>query len=136
MQYSGKENESMERSVDTQISKLVHLIQSKYLSTVHYYRPMDFGEKGQFFTLDVISDLAFGQSFGFLDQDTDVFDYIQISKSYLPVMIFLANVPPLAKLLQSRLFRGLAPNESDKLGFGAFIGWVCTPLYPPWDMWS
>ncbi|KAG4429416.1 hypothetical protein IFR05_015102 [Cadophora sp. M221] len=77
--YSGKENESMEGTIDKQIRNFVDLIERKYLSTSKEYRPMDLGQKGQFFTLDVISDLAFGQAFGYLKQDDDVFDYIKIT---------------------------------------------------------
>lgn len=120
--YSGKENESMESTIDKQISKLVELIETKYLSTASSYRPMDYAQKAQYFTLDVISDLAFGRAFGYLEQDDDVFEYIKITNSFIPIMLILANVPSLANLLHSRLFRGLLPSESDKLGFGAFIG--------------
>lgn len=112
----------MENSIDSQIASLVHLIETKYLSTSDNYRPMDFGEKASFFTLDVISELAFGQAFGYLENDNDVYDYLKITKTYIPIMMVVANVPSLADLLQSRLLRGLLPSESDKLGFGAFIG--------------
>lgn len=112
----------MESTIEAQIAKLVELIETKYLSTAGQYRPMDLAQKGQYFTLDVISNLAFGRAFGYLEQDDDVFDYIKITSSFIPVMLVLANVPSLANLLQSRFFRGLMPKESDKLGFGAFIG--------------
>ena len=112
----------METTFDTQIFKLVELIETKYLSTGRRYRPLNFAQKGQYFTLDVISALAFGKPFGYMEQDDDVFDYIKITDSLIPSMLVLANVPSLAKILQSRVFRGLMPKESDKLGFGAFIG--------------
>jgi hypothetical protein len=112
----------MEGSIDSQIAHLVHLIETKYLSTADNYRPMDFGEKASFFTLDVISELAFGQAFGYLDTDSDVYDYLKITKTYIPIMMVIGNLPSLADLLQSRYLRGLLPSESDKLGFGAFIG--------------
>ncbi len=112
----------MEMTIEAQISKLVGLIETKYLSAGGSYRPMDLAQKVQYFTLDVISNLAFGQAFGYLEQDDDVFDYIKITGSFIPIMLVLANVPSLAKLLQSPFFRGLMPKESDKLGFGAFIG--------------
>jgi hypothetical protein len=54
----------MEGTIDKQIAKLVALIERKYISSGKDYRPMDLGKKGQFFTLDVISDLAFGKAFG------------------------------------------------------------------------
>ena len=112
----------MEGSIDLLIAKLIHLIETKYISTSQSYRPIDFGEKASFFTLDVISELAFGQEFGYLDQDGDVFDYLKITKTFIPIMMVVANVPSLADLLHSPLLRGLLPSESDKLGFGAFIG--------------
>jgi hypothetical protein len=52
---------------------------------------MDLGQKGQFFTLDVISDLAFGKAFGYLEQDADVFDYIKIIEQYIPAMLIMAS---------------------------------------------
>ncbi|SPO06232.1 related to pisatin demethylase (cytochrome P450) [Cephalotrichum gorgonifer] len=120
--YSGKENHSMEATIDSQIANFIDLIERKYLSTGADYRPMDLGEKGQFFTLDVISDLAFGQAFGFLEKDADPFDYVKITKAFIPFMIVLCHSPYLARLLHSPPFKGLFPKGSDKLGFGAFIG--------------
>ncbi len=112
----------METTIDTEISNLVKLIEDKYLSSPDSYRPVDLAQKTQYFTLDVISHLAFGRAFGYLKTDDDVFDYIKITSSFIPIMLVLANIPALARLLQSPLFRGLLPKESDKLGFGAFIG--------------
>jgi hypothetical protein len=112
----------MEGSIDMQIAKLVNLIETKYLSTGSSYRPMDFAEKASYFTLDVISELAFGNAFGALEQNSDVYDYLKITKASLPAMMALADMPSLADVLHSRFFRGLMPSESDKLGFGALIG--------------
>ncbi|KAF2022501.1 cytochrome P450, partial [Setomelanomma holmii] len=84
--YSGKENESMEGSIDAQIAKLVQLVGTKYLSTTHDYRPMDFGEKASFLTLDVISELAFGQAFGYVENDADVYEYLKITETFIPIM--------------------------------------------------
>ncbi|KAH8898627.1 cytochrome P450 [Thozetella sp. PMI_491] len=120
--YSGKENESMERTVDAHIAVLISLLERKYLSTSQRYRPVDFAQKIQFFSLDVISDLAFGQPFGYMEQDDDVFDFIKITRSFFPVALVMANVPFVVTVLHSPLFRGLLPKASDKLGFGAFIG--------------
>ncbi|KNG49861.1 cytochrome p450 [Stemphylium lycopersici] len=120
--YSGKENAGMEDCVDEQIDAYIRLIERKFISTPEEYRPLNFAQKTQYFTLDVISALAFGKAFGYLEKDEDVYDYIKITESFLPIMLALGNLPWLANLLHSRLMRGLLPNESDKLGFGAFIG--------------
>ena len=119
--YSGKENESMEGTVDEQVAAFIDLIERKYISTASEYRPMDLALKTQYFTLDVISALAFGKPMGYLKQDVDLHDYIKITTTYVPVMMALSYVPWLANLLHSRLLRGVLPKESDKLGFGAFI---------------
>ncbi|KAK4183986.1 Pisatin demethylase [Podospora australis] len=120
--YSGKENLSMETTIETEIARLIDLIERKYISTSTTYRPMDFGQKAQYFTLDVISDLAFGQPLGYLEKDDDVYDYIKITTASIPAMLTLGCVPTLANLLQSRFLRFLLPKETDKIGFGAFIG--------------
>ncbi|KAK1760102.1 cytochrome P450 [Echria macrotheca] len=120
--YSGKENLSMESTIDTHIAKLVALLESKYLSSAGAYRPVDIALKIQFFTLDVISDLAFGRPFGYLDQDADVFDYIRITTGLIPALTVLSNVPSLARVVHSRVFRSGMPKATDKLGFGALIG--------------
>ncbi|KAL1801682.1 hypothetical protein ACET3X_002024 [Alternaria dauci] len=119
--YSGKENESMEGTVDQQVAAFIDLIDRKYVSSGAEYRPMDFALKAQYFTLDVISALAFGKPFGYLTHDEDLHDYIKITTAYIPFMVTLGSVPWLADILHSRLMRGLLPKESDKLGFGAFI---------------
>lgn len=111
----------MEKSIDTQIAALVQLIENRYLSTESNYHPLNFSEKASFFTLDVTSELAFGQAFEYLHADRDVYDYFKISKSLFPVMVLTANIPSLADILHSRWMRGLMPKASDKLGFGAFI---------------
>ena len=122
MQYSGKENHALEATIDSQVAKFIELIERKYISTSSDYHPMDLGEKGQFFTLDTISELAFGHAFGFMETDSDKYDYIKITKAFIPFVVFLCHATPLAALLHSRLFRGLFPKAGDKLGFGAFIG--------------
>ncbi|KAK4033209.1 cytochrome P450 [Parachaetomium inaequale] len=119
--YSGKENLSMEGSVETQIAKLIELIETKYLSTGQDYRPMDWGLKAQYFTLDVISDLAWGRPMGFLEQDTDVYDYIKITTASVRVMLFVSTYPTLARALQSRFLRSILPKETDRVGFGPLI---------------
>jgi hypothetical protein len=123
-QYSGKENESMEQTIETQIANLVGLIKSKYISEAATYRPVDLAQKLQYFTLDVISDLAFGQPLGYLEQDADPYDYIEAMGASMPVLATLGNVPWLADLFHSRLLRRFLPSERDEGGFGALIGCV------------
>ena len=112
----------MEGTIDNQVANLIHLIESKYISTSQDPIPMDFGQKSSFFTLDAISDLAFGQAFGYLDKDEDVYDFLSITRASIPFLMLIANVPVLAEILQFRFLRKMMPSEADKVGFGAFIG--------------
>jgi hypothetical protein len=67
-QYSGKENPYLEQSVDDRTRDLTQLIEEKYLSSGKFFRKADFARIAQFYTLDVISDVAFGAPLGFLER--------------------------------------------------------------------
>jgi hypothetical protein len=77
-----------------------------------------------FFTLDVISDLAFGKSFGSLQTDRDDIAYIKTSDEVLPLLILLATFPGLAKVFFSRIFRSFLPKDTDSIGMGRLMGFV------------
>lgn len=128
-QYSGKDNEKLEPTIDAQILSFTRLLSSKYLSSCdgpgtdgRVFRPVDLARKLQYLTLDVITSLAFGERFGFVDEDRDVHRYIEMTEQNMPVMLVLGCLPKLAVALQSPFFRWLLPSEHDRLGFGKFIG--------------
>ena len=114
----------MEHTIETQIAHLVELVKSKYVSDAANYRPVDLGQKLQYLTLDVISDLSFGEPLGYLQHDTDPYDYVEAMDASMPVLSTLGNVPWLVNLFHSRLLRRFLPSEKDKGGFGAIIGYV------------
>ncbi|KFA77850.1 hypothetical protein S40288_09765 [Stachybotrys chartarum IBT 40288] len=122
--YAGKDNSSIEETINAHVANLIRLVETKYITTSEDYRPVDFAEKFQFFTLDVISDLSFSNPFGYLEKDADLHDYIKITRQYIPTMVIFANIPVLARLMQSRLFKGLMPKDTDPVGFGALMGIV------------
>ena len=114
----------MEHTIETQVASMVKLIKSKYISTNTDYRPVDLAQKLQYFTLDVISDLAFGKPLGYLQRDADPYDYVEAMDASMPVLASLGNVPWLANLFHSPLLRRFLPSEKDKGGFRAVIGSV------------
>ena len=120
--YSGKENPDLEEKIDARLKDFVDLIQRKYLSTSNSYRPMDFGRKAQFFTLDVISDLAFDKAFGDLKDDNDNFGYIYDTEANFPTMIVMGVLPQLRDFLEkSKILNLLAPSAKDSTGLGSII---------------
>lgn len=85
---------------------------------------IDLGRKIQYFTLDVISDIAFGEPFGFLETDSDVYRYIETTERTLPIVMVTTVIPLLVKLLASRLLSRALPSETDTIGFGRVIRYV------------
>jgi hypothetical protein len=106
------------------VSAFIHLISSKYASSDSDSKPFDFGRKAQYFTLDVISDVAFGEPFGFLATDSDVHEYIKTTEEVLPTIIMVTVLPWLNWLLQSPIFKAVLPSDKDQLGLGKVMGLV------------
>jgi hypothetical protein len=113
----------MEPAIDDRILEFVDLLEKKYLSTSQEYRAVDLARKLQYLTLDIITTLAFGKKFGYIETDSDVYEYIKMTEDSMPVMMVLTVFPGLAKILQSPLVRGIMPSERDRVGFGKFIGY-------------
>lgn len=112
--------------MNEQIAIFLRLVENKYISSNGGFRPMDFAVKCQYFTLDLISTIAFGSenTFGFLKYDNDVNQYLEMTESSLPFMTALSTYPEVATLLQSPFLRWLMPSEKDIIGFGHFIRFV------------
>lgn len=120
--YSGKENLALEPDIDGRIQELLDLIRKKYMSSSAGSKPMDLARKIQYFTLDVISTLGFGESFGDLLADADLNDYIKSGEQGLTVVMISAALG-LTKYLQwPPIARLLGPSEQDKSGFGKMMG--------------
>lgn len=124
LKYSGKENEHLEDSVDANIARFIQLLRSKYLSTGIEYKPVDFAPKSQYFTLDVISEIAFGEAFGNLEADADLASYIKAAEDTIPVIIFLTVFPWLVRVFFSWPFTYLLPTDKDTVGLGKLMGCV------------
>lgn len=73
--YNGRENPDLEVAVDSIVTHFIDVIRAKYLTTKDQIRTVDFAIMSRYFTLDVITRLAYGKAFGFLDSDEDLFGY-------------------------------------------------------------
>ncbi|WYZ41627.1 hypothetical protein EsH8_V_000522 [Colletotrichum jinshuiense] len=116
--YSGREVENLEEKIDDNLLRLIRLIDD-YIDTG---KPFDFGRKAQFFTLDVISDIAFGEPFGFMATDSDVHGYIEQTEKAMPLFMAVTVFPWIIRMFASPLFRAVLPSEKDRLGFGKVMG--------------
>jgi cytochrome P450 len=120
-QYSGKENHALESSIDEYIYELIDLIQTKYLSTEACSTPVDLARKIQYLTLDVISAIGFGQAFGDLKADADLYDYLESSEQGLTVLTVSAALGLIPILQWGPLARLFGPSEKDRSGFGKML---------------
>lgn len=119
--YSGKENHSLESDIDMCLQELLHLLRSKYLSTTTETRPVDLGRKIQYFTLDVISTIGFGQPFGDVKADADLNDYIESGEQGLRIVTLSIALGLTPYLQYPPIARFLGPRETDKSGFGKMM---------------
>jgi hypothetical protein len=83
----------------------------------------DIARKAQFFTLDVITDLAFGEPFGDLATDSDVHNWIHELEKNLPILVQATNLPWVMGLMRHWPFRMLIPSEADNVGLGMGLRW-------------
>lgn len=96
----------------------MRLLDTKYISQG---KAFDFARKVQYFTLDIISDLAYGKPFGYLKEDKDLWDFIGTLESQMRGVMMAAIYPWIVDLLTSPVL-GLTPTSKDVYGFGKILG--------------
>ncbi|KAL0777439.1 hypothetical protein CaCOL14_006957 [Colletotrichum acutatum] len=121
--YAGKENLALEDGINSQVAGFVDLIRRKYVTIDDEVRPMDLGKTTQYFTLDVITRVAYGKEFGYLATDSDVHDYISTTEAAIPLLQLCSEVPWLANFMFSKPILGaVGPKHTDKSGLGKLMG--------------
>jgi hypothetical protein len=122
LQYNGKDVEGLEGQIDKVVESFIDLIERKYLSTSTDYRPVDLARITQYFTLDVIMSVAFGRNFGHLESDSDVYRYLHMTESFMPMVAIILVYPWLCNVLESRFLQMMAPKDTDQAGMGKVMG--------------
>ncbi|EAW12175.1 cytochrome P450 [Aspergillus clavatus NRRL 1] len=122
--YNGKDVEGLEGQIDRVVESFVDLIERKYLSTPSDYRTVDLARITQYFTLDVIMSVAFGKNFGHLESDSDVYRYLSMTESFMPVVAIVLVYPWLCNVLESKFLKMMAPKDTDKQGMGKVMGFA------------
>jgi cytochrome P450 len=108
----------LEADIDARILDLTALIRSE----ISQKRPIDMSSVAQYFTLDVLTHIAFGAPFGYLTQNKDIYDYIKTVSEFLQVLELGANCSSVQSLLSSPLMKPMQPKATDKVGMGAMMG--------------
>ncbi|KAI1878257.1 uncharacterized protein JN550_000439 [Neoarthrinium moseri] len=119
--YAGKDVDKLQELVDEQVAELINLLESRYLSSKEEFKPVDFASKVPFFTLDVISSLAFGKPFGHLKADADIFRWLEMVEKTVPFMLTVALMPWVLDILQSKRMRSFLPDARNIQGIGTVM---------------
>jgi cytochrome P450 len=117
-QYSGKEIDNLESDIDQLVLDLLNLIEREYSGKV-----MDFARLAQYFTLDVLSKIAFGSAFGYITANEDLYDYNKTTAEFMPILEMITNHPSIRSIMASRPVQALAaPKGTDTIGQGRILG--------------
>ena len=122
--YSGREHGGFEPAIDNNITSLISLIEEKYISTPGVCRPLDMAKRAQFFALDVVSEIGHGRPFGFLRQDKDLYQFLEQTDTYWPMVALVVCLPGLTTLFSMWPLNMAMPKVGDEVGSGALFGWV------------
>jgi len=110
----------------------VDMIRRKYLSSdggpgqgPAAFRPLDFARAAQFFTLDAVTKIAYGEEFGYLATDSDVHGYMEATEEQMSTVVLLAEIPYLGRILEMPwVMRMIGPKKTDHRGMGKMLAQV------------
>lgn len=127
--YAGKEIEGAEEAVDQRIGEFIQRIEERWLSDSDGTAVFDIARRIQFLAVDVITHLCFGKPLGFIESDSDVFNFLATIEMQLPIVQHFSVILEFNNLLLQMvnipfLKRLIVPSSSDKKGIGMIMG-VC-----------
>lgn len=122
--YSGKEGVGFEPKVDQILGEFIHLMDTKYISTATDYRPVDFAQKMMFFALDVISEVGWSEALGFIRNDKDMHQHVELNNKMMPLLASFIAIPWMGSVLKTWPLSLLQPHEGNDVGFGRLMGFT------------
>ncbi|KAF2766272.1 putative P450 monooxygenase [Teratosphaeria nubilosa] len=123
-EYYGRDIDTLEPDMDARIAELLNLIRDNYSHVT-----MDFAKVADYFTLDVLSTVAFGRPFGFMAENADKWSYGKQTSEFMGLLELQVNHVSVRWILQSPLMQWLVgPKPTDKSGLGAALGFAHTAI--------
>ncbi|GKT97219.1 putative cytochrome P450 [Colletotrichum tofieldiae] len=116
--YSGRDVD-LEKIIDIQIAKFADVIRRKHITR----KKTDFADLSRFFTLDVITRLAYGKEFGWVEASEDLYGYgAEISK-FAALGALISDVTWLHPFVRwSFINSRFKPRPAAKDGVGRVVG--------------
>jgi hypothetical protein len=76
-----------------------------------------------FFTMDVITDLTFAKPLRNLENDKDMYDYIQSTEAMVPIGLKMTAIPALRPVFQTEwISKALFPSDTSGIGIAKLLG--------------
>jgi hypothetical protein len=119
--FVGREAPLIETGVDEQVLALIKVIRDNYLCTSgkNQDKILDFAPLTSFFTMDAISKVAFGQEFGFLKANDDLYGFLREVRENWPRLAMALDVPYFRNILFSQSFLSrFGAKKTDEKGMG------------------
>lgn len=110
LKYAGKDNPNLEESIDSRVLDLVNLIERVYLTTEERCPVMDWAVIAQYFAMNILTDVAFSNPFGYLKDNTDL-GYIKTVQQNMPVLEMQANISLVNTAMKNKFIRNLLAHR-------------------------
>ena len=125
--YAGKDIPDLESTIDERIVDFVRRIEQNWLSTASGTKSFDVARRIQYLTVDIITHLSFGKPLGFIEADTDKFNFLATIETQLPIVQHFSVILELNTWLSRAanikwLRKLLVPSHTDKTGIGMIMG--------------
>jgi hypothetical protein len=110
--------------IDEHVDAFVRLIRQKYI-TSPTIKPLDLARVVSFFTMDAITDIAFGEPWGFVAADEDIGEWCKSIETVMPTANMVSTLPWLSRFLNIPIIsQMIMPSDKDKTGPGRLLGCV------------
>ena len=125
--YAGRDIEGLEAAVDERIVDFVDRIDKHWISEPTNTKVFDIARRIQFLAVDIITHLCFGKPLGFVESESDVYNFLATIETQLPIVQHFSVILELNTIILRImdfpwLKRLLAPSSSDKSGIGMIMG--------------
>ncbi|KAI1344810.1 cytochrome P450 [Xylariaceae sp. FL0016] len=121
--YSGRDNPDLEAAIDENLCLLIEILRRKHLTTAAQYQVFDFANIPRLFTLDVVTRLAYGKAFGWLECGEGLYGFLTQFDEMVKFLNLACDVPWFRSLYHSRfVYPWLGPKPTDATGVGKVMG--------------